>query len=318
MNVFNVNVLCDKNDASTSASQHMTALDAQSTAVIYGSFMFIVTNLVLWMFFAIVLETYSAVRAEAHGTPSALADIASGIRALPALVRANCDKHSALVATSDAAATDVDAVGERLSDSAPVAVDVQHATHADDVQHAEPVQHAAATTVSRTRARKRQLPTLSSIEHALLCRPIAGSPVVTVAALARALNAREDDVVRTMQSITFGLSAAVYTSSDAATSPAVNDSGNAVGPQLQELPPQSQRGPNESPIGRDSEGHSSSSSSTAKVINEFGANYDVVRDAGARRSSSSRVSDSGASSALIAPVSPHIAEVRSRDTNHLL
>ena len=43
--------------------------------------------MLLWMFLAIVMETYSAVRLETRGTPSALADLVSGTLALPARLK---------------------------------------------------------------------------------------------------------------------------------------------------------------------------------------------------------------------------------------
>ncbi len=51
--------------------------------VFYISMMLLLTNMVLWMFLAIVLESYTEVRARSHGAPSLLDDAASAWVALP-------------------------------------------------------------------------------------------------------------------------------------------------------------------------------------------------------------------------------------------
>ena len=62
----------------------MAAIDPGAAAVFYATFMFLITNMLLWMFLAIVMETYATVRAETKGAPTALADLWAGTQALPA------------------------------------------------------------------------------------------------------------------------------------------------------------------------------------------------------------------------------------------
>jgi Polycystin cation channel len=67
-------------DYDYSSMQTVSPINAQ---IYYGLFMFLVTNLITWMFLAIPLEFYANVRMEVAEEASALSDIIEGIKRLP-------------------------------------------------------------------------------------------------------------------------------------------------------------------------------------------------------------------------------------------
>jgi hypothetical protein len=58
-------------------------VDEDNAAVFFGSFMFVVTNLVFWMFLAIGMDTFALYRAESKSAPHAYSDIVASFGALP-------------------------------------------------------------------------------------------------------------------------------------------------------------------------------------------------------------------------------------------
>jgi cytochrome b561 len=54
-----------------------------STPIFYTLFMFLVTNLILWMFLAILMETYSSVRFEVRHAPNAVVDMINHAGSIP-------------------------------------------------------------------------------------------------------------------------------------------------------------------------------------------------------------------------------------------
>jgi hypothetical protein len=98
-------------------------LDAMSSSfptmatVFYITMMLLLTNMVLWMFLAIVLESYTEVRARSHGAPSLLDDAVSAWVSLPRasalLYAASCGRYGEPAA---GLADVIDALNGRLWD----------------------------------------------------------------------------------------------------------------------------------------------------------------------------------------------------------
>ena len=66
----------------------MARADPRAAPLFFGSFMFFITNMILWMFLAIIIDYYSEVRSETRGQPSALADLVAATREIPAAAAA--------------------------------------------------------------------------------------------------------------------------------------------------------------------------------------------------------------------------------------
>jgi Polycystin cation channel len=61
----------------------MYTADPVNARIYYGILMFMITNLILWMFLVIPLDNFSYIRAEVEGEPNALDDIVSGAKLFP-------------------------------------------------------------------------------------------------------------------------------------------------------------------------------------------------------------------------------------------
>jgi hypothetical protein len=65
----------------------MYTADPVNARVYYGIVMFMITNLILWMFLFIPLDNFSYIRAEVEGEPNALDDVISGAKLFPGKVK---------------------------------------------------------------------------------------------------------------------------------------------------------------------------------------------------------------------------------------